>query len=139
MYERKFNSSLIFRYFCDIFLFHCSVQCINITFLYQEFQHYNAHFSTYNKASVSLTLEDTSRYLQGRYIESSCYPRPNLNLQNVLLNSKTKTTSCAIQCSGESVMSGPRQRDVWGSGRAQRRICTNRMKGSANIQSFLMR
>lgn len=39
-----------------------------------RFQRYNAHFSTYSKASVSLTVEDTSRYLQGRYIGSSFYP-----------------------------------------------------------------
>lgn len=45
-----------------------------ITFLDQEFQHYNAHFSTYNKASVSLTLEDTSCYLQGRYIDPAVTP-----------------------------------------------------------------
>lgn len=48
-------------------------------------------FFTYNKASISLTLEDTSRYLQGRYIEFQPLPFPNWNLQKkFLFNSKDK-------------------------------------------------
>lgn len=46
--------------------------------------------STYNKASVSLTLEDTSRYLQGRYIESSYYPTQIWTYKKMLFHSKTK-------------------------------------------------
>lgn len=52
-------------------------------------------------------------------------PLPNLNFQKkkMFLNSKTKTKSCAIQCSGESVMTHPWYKDVWE--RAQKRICEN--------------
>lgn len=77
-----------------------------------RFQHYNAHFPTYNKASVTLTLEDSSRYLHGRYIESRFHPSKIWTYKNVLYHSKT--TSCAIQCSGESVMRHRRCTDVWG-------------------------
>lgn len=78
-----------------------------------KFQHYNAHFSTYNKASVSLALEDPSRYLQGRYIESSYYPSQMWTYKNALFNSKSKTTCCAIHRSGDSVMRHLWYTDAW--------------------------
>ena len=44
-------------------------------------------FSTYSKASVSLPLEDASRYLQRRYIEIQL---PALNLQKGSVQFKDK-------------------------------------------------
>lgn len=65
---------IIDKYFTTNINIHYMIKNWNVTtFLNQELHHYNAHFSTYNKASISLKLEDISCYLQGRYIESSYY------------------------------------------------------------------
>lgn len=87
-----------------------------------EIQHNNAHFSTYSKASVSLTLEDTSRYLQGRYIESSYYPSQVWTYKNVLFASDKRPPvvqfSAVVRQRCESFMTQQMHR----SRRAQNRI-----------------
>lgn len=83
-------------------------KCIYI--LKSRFPPVQCSFSTYNKASVSLTLEDFSRYLQRRYMSQNqplalpeLTKKKSLNSKDVLF----KTTSCAIQCRGESSRRNP--------------------------------
>lgn len=60
---------IIDKYFTTNINIHYIIKKLECNYIWnQELQQYNAHFSTYNKASVSLTLEDISHYLQGRYI-----------------------------------------------------------------------